>query len=126
MSASPPKKGGRLRKSAEFSKIFTEGASGSARGVVVMVLRTGRKRRVGYSVSRKVGGAVQRNRAKRLLREAYRHNEIRIADGYDIVVIARPEIKDKPFHAVERAFIKASKRAGILEEEDEGGADRRD
>lgn len=52
------------------------------------------ERRLGLAVSRKVGGAVERNRVKRVLREAFARESSRLPDGTDAVVIARPGAKD--------------------------------
>jgi len=81
----------RLRKSALFAEVYARRCSGSDAWLVVYGLHNGQLRtRLGLSVSRKVGGAVQRNRWKRLLREAFRLVAVELPQGIDLVVIPRP------------------------------------
>jgi ribonuclease P protein component len=83
---------GRLSRSAEFERVYRQGRSTANRHLVLYTFpnpSTSRPR-LGLSVSRKVGGAVERNRIKRLLREAFASNEAQLPADHDVVVVARP------------------------------------
>lgn len=96
MSARPPAGGRRLSRSAEFERVYRQGRSIANRHLVLYTFpnpSTGRPR-LGLSVSRKVGGAVERNRVKRLLREAWARAEDELVAGQDVVVVARPQARE--------------------------------
>jgi ribonuclease P protein component len=69
--------------------------------------------RFGFSVSRRVGKAVVRNRIKRRLREVMRLRRQGIAAGWDIVVIARPPSARADYHEIERAVERLLRQAGL-------------
>jgi ribonuclease P protein component len=83
---------GRLSRSAEFERVYRHGRSIANRHLVLYTFPNAdaQRPRLGLSVSRKVGGAVQRNKVKRLLREAFTRAEGELMPGHDVVVVARP------------------------------------
>src|SRR5205814_2362149 len=70
--------------------------------------------RLGVITSGKIGNAVVRGRARRLLRESFRLHQHDLAERVDLILIARASIKDKGFAAVEKDFLTTMRKAGLL------------
>ncbi|MGN0395544.1 MAG: ribonuclease P protein component [Coprococcus sp.] len=94
-----------LKNSREFGSVYNTKNS-AANKYLIMYLRANSLsyNRIGISVSKKVGNSVVRHRVTRLIREAYRLNRDYIAEGYDIVFVARAGAKDKSYHDIESAM----------------------
>jgi ribonuclease P protein component len=106
VAPAPFDKSRRLRRRGEFQQVFDGAHRGRGRFFTVLVLkRPAGGTRLGIVASKKLGDAVRRNRAKRLIREIFRKNVSPLAlGGVDMVVIPRSELFDATFASLQEDF----------------------
>ena len=108
----------RVRENERFQEIRRRGKSHSSELLVMCVLANELPySRFGFSVSNRIGGAVQRNRIKRRLREAIRLRIPLIQPGWDIVFIAKYPIGSATFQQMDAACARLLRRAHLLRED---------
>ena len=111
MGKSNPVSFQRIRRRPEFERVYSQGARIRGRFMTLFVLPNGGEvPRFGVAATRKLGSAVERNRAKRLSREVFRRHNV--AAGLDIVIVPRREMLDASFVTLENDYRAALERAG--------------
>ena len=108
----------RIKQGRDFSRIRQEGQRLAMGCLIANWRRLGGSSpsRLGVITSGKIGNAVARNRARRLLRESFRLHQDDLAEPLDLVLVARPSIVGKRFAEVEKDFLTTLRKAGLLKQ----------
>jgi len=111
----------RLKRNTDFQKVYRYRKSFSSRTTVIYVKPNGEKfNRIGFSISKKVGNSVTRNRIKRFYIEVLITEKEKIKKGYDIVLIARREAAEMDFYTACREIRKVLMKSGLLKGNNNG------
>jgi len=103
-----------LKKNHEFKRLYNKGKSVASFCLVVYCKRNGRaENRIGFTISKKIGNAVQRNKIRRRLKEIYRLNEDKLVSGYDIVLVARTKSRYISYFELESSVLALFKKLGL-------------
>lgn len=106
-----------INRNRDFNRIYAKGKSYVTSKIVIYVQKNrDNETRIGITASKKIGNAVQRNRAKRVIREACREMMLQIKPGYDIVLVARKRTVQVKSGEVKNALTKMLAEANILKE----------
>ncbi len=102
-----------LKKNREFTRVYSKGKSYATSNLVLYSLLNGfSENRVGFSISKKIGKAVVRNKLKRRLKEIIRLED-NLKKGYDLVFIARKPIVELDYRRLKKDVVKLLKKAEI-------------
>ncbi|WP_425449237.1 ribonuclease P protein component [Dethiothermospora halolimnae] len=105
----------KLRSNNDFRNVYNNRKSFANKYLVMFFKKNNYGfNRVGFSVSKKIGKAVVRNKVKRRIKESYRNNDDRIKQGYDIIYLSRVRAKDATYKQIESALIHLGKISGLL------------
>lgn len=105
----------RVRKNMEFKDIYKVGKNYWNRNLILYVKKNDLDvTRVGYTITKKIGNAVSRNKLRRKMKEIYRLNFHNVKEGYDLIFIAKKNIKDISYRELEGSMIHIMSLAKIL------------
>ena len=105
----------RLKKNEDFRRIYKKKRSMANKLLIIYILENKYEyNRIGFTVSKKVGKSVIRNRVKRILRESYRLNEEKILQGYDIIIVARNTASKASYKEIESAMLHLFRKMKLM------------
>lgn len=105
----------RLRNNIHFKKVYNRGKSYGNRLVVMYVNKNGMNyNRVGFSVTKKIGNSVVRNKVRRRMKESYRLNCNKIKDGYDLIFLPKVMANKANYREIESAMLHLLKISHLL------------
>lgn len=104
----------RLRNNEEFEKVYRRGKNYWNRNLIIYVMKNDLNySRIGFSVTKKIGNSVVRNRTKRRMKEICRQNFGNIKGGYDIIIIPKKNVVDITYKELKSAIFHILKLADI-------------
>ena len=104
-----------LNRNTLFKRLYYRGKTVSTPFFTLYYMNTrAAKNRVGFTVSKKIGKAVARNRARRLMYESFRLYEDKIANGYYMVLVARSNILRTDFETIRKSMEKALQKSSLI------------
>jgi len=106
----------RLTQASEYERVKRDGLTRRGKLLIanVVPVENSGPCRVGFIISRRIGGAVVRNRVRRRLREIVRQQQHKLREGFWIVLVARRDAVDASYRALQDEWLRLAKRASIL------------
>ena len=105
----------RLRTNEDFIKIYRNGKNYWNRNLILYVKKNGLKHsRIGFSITKKIGNSVVRNRTRRRMKEICRLNFVNIKQEYDIIFIPKKNVVDITYLELENAMLHLLKKGRLL------------
>ena len=105
-----------LKRNKQFRQVYRKGKSVACRELVLIYAKNRSDMvHVGFSVGKKLGNSVVRNRVKRRLREAFRPNLPLLLPGFDLIVMARDAARDAPFSSLADSLRYLLRKAGLFQ-----------
>lgn len=104
-----------MKTSKEFDSVYKNATKTWHTPYFVLFYKSSKEYKVGFVASKKLGNAVHRNRAKRLLRAHFIENIVCIRSGH-FVLVAKPALLDKDFQEIKKAYINALKKCSAFQQ----------